>query len=101
MRLVLDNAAADGDRTRRSGADDGVAELRDRPPDRFPHRVVRGYPCRILDPSRLQRWTRSQPFDAIAVIRTRAGEVVPGQARDANVAELAMGEAARRPAVDD
>src|SRR5436190_693741 len=32
---------------------------------------------------------------------TRAGEVVAGQARDANVAELAMGEAARRLAVDD
>src|SRR5439155_21253243 len=64
-------------------------------------RIIEPELMRALADARLERRARSEALDAIAVEWAGTGEVIARKPRDADMAELAMGEAARRLAVDD
>src|SRR5205814_8697419 len=101
VRLPVDHASTDDDPARCRGADDRMTKLRQCPGDRLPDRVIRLEIWHPVAEPRLQRRARSETFDAAAVIGARARPIVTRQPRDADMAELAMSESARRPAVDD
>src|SRR3546814_6694983 len=102
MRLARDHAAAHRDAYRPGGHRERMDHHRQAVHHRVPDRIVGGDVGQVAraDP-RLDRGARSEALDAIVVKAADAWRIVAGQARDADVADLAVAEAERRAAGTD